>query len=122
LIQRVWRNDFVQKTGRCSRFHPASCKQRGDRQPDADPEDLLLVDDFLGINEPGVEPPNIDPDARRRRLSALINAATLARTQPALFIIDDIHWIDEVSESVLADFFTVVPRSVSLVLITYRPE
>jgi adenylate cyclase len=81
-----------------------------------------LVDDFLGINEPGVEPPNIDPDARRRRLSALINAATLARTQPALFIIDDIHWIDEVSESVLADFFAVVPRSVSLVLITYRPE
>ena len=54
--------------------------------------------------------PAIDPDARRRRLTALVNAASLARTEPALFIIEDVHWIDEVSESMLADFLTVIPR------------
>ena len=53
--------------------------------------------------------PDIDPDARRRRLTALINAATLANTEPALFIIEDAQWIDEVSESMLADFLAVDP-------------
>jgi class 3 adenylate cyclase len=90
--------------------------------PDADPQDLLLLDDLLGIADPKVPPPQIDPDARRRRLTALINAATLARTQPALYIVEDAHWIDAVSESMLAEFLTVIPRTASLVLITYRPE
>ena len=72
--------------------------------PDADPQDLLLLDDLLGIADPDVPLPQIDPDARRRRLTALINTATLARTEPALFIIEDAHWIDAVSESMLADF------------------
>ena len=66
--------------------------------------------------------PPIDPDARRRRLTALINATTLARTQPALYIIEDAHWIDAVSESMLADFLAVIPRTPSMVLITSRPE
>ena len=66
--------------------------------------------------------PQIDPDARRRRLTALVNTASLARTEPALFIIEDAHWIDAVSESMLADFLTVIPRTPSMVLITSRPE
>ncbi len=78
---------------------------------DADPQDLLLLDDLLGIADPDVPLPQIDPDARRRRLTALVNATTLARTDPALFIIEDAHWIDAVSESMLADFLTVIPRT-----------
>ncbi len=66
--------------------------------------------------------PQIDPDARRRRLTALVNATTLARTEPALFVIEDAHWIDAVSESMLADFLSVIPRTPSMVLITSRPE
>jgi class 3 adenylate cyclase len=92
------------------------------RFPDADPQDLLLLDDLLGIADPDVELPKIDPDARRRRLTALINTAQLARTQPALFVVEDAHWIDEASESMLADFVAVVPQTHSLMLITYRPE
>ena len=90
--------------------------------PDADPQDLLLLDDLLGIADPEVSLPAIDPDARRRRLTALINAASLARAEPALYVIEDAHWIDAVSESMLADFLTVIPRTSSMVLITYRPE
>src|ERR1700739_4434625 len=93
-----------------------------DRVPDADPEDLLLLHDLLSIADPEVEPPKIDPDARRRRLTPLANAASLARAEPAVFVIEDAHWIDEVSESLLADFFTVIPQTPSLVLATYRPE
>ena len=90
--------------------------------PDADPEDLLLLDDLLGIADADTPPPRIDPDARRRRLTALINTASLARTEPALFVVEDAHWIDEVSESMIADFLSVIPRTPSMVLITARPE
>jgi predicted ATPase len=93
-----------------------------ERVSDADPEDLLLFDDLLGIADPNVPLPAIDPDARRRWLTALVNAASLARETPALYIIEDVHWIDEVSESMLADFLTVIPQTPSLVLVSYRPE
>ena len=101
---------------------PAARERLRSRVPDADPEDLLLFDDLLGIADPDVALPKIDPDARRRRLTALVNAASLARQVPAVFVIEDAHWIDEVSESMLTGFFTVIPQTPSLVLVTYRPE
>ena len=100
----------------------ARARLRADLPADADPQDLLLLDDLLGIADPDMALPQIDPDARRRRLTALINTAWLARTAPALFIIEDAHWIDAASESMLADFLTVIPRTPSMVLITARPE
>src|SRR5271163_2800497 len=101
---------------------PAARDRLRSRVPDADPEDLLLFDDLLGIADPDVALPTIDPDARRRRLTALVNAASLARHTPAIYVIEDAHWIDEVSESMLAEFLTVIAQTPSLVLITYRPE
>jgi len=93
-----------------------------EQAPEADPQDLLLLDDLLGIADPNVPLPAIDPDARRRRLTALINTVSLARTEPVLFIVEDAHWVDAVSESLLADFLAVIPRTPSMVLITSRPE
>ena len=90
--------------------------------PDADPEDLLLFDDLLGIADSEVELPNIDPDARRRRLTALVKAASLARRAPVVYVVEDLHWIDEVSESMIADFVAAIPQTRSLVIFTYRPE
>jgi class 3 adenylate cyclase len=90
--------------------------------PDADPQELVLLDELLGVADPDVEPPKIDPDARRRRLTALLNATQLARSAPAVFVIEDVHWIDEVSESILARFSAVIPQTHSMVLVTYRPE
>jgi class 3 adenylate cyclase len=93
-----------------------------DQIPDADPEDALLLDDLLGIADPGAAVPTIDPDARRRRLTALVNSARLSRQRPAVYVIEDAHWIDEVSESMLTDFLEVILQTSSLVLVTYRPE
>jgi class 3 adenylate cyclase len=92
------------------------------RFPDAEPEDLVLFDDLMGVADPEVALPKIDPDARRRRLTALVNAASLARERPRVYVIEDAHWIDEVSESMLAEFVMVIPQTPSLVLATYRPE
>jgi class 3 adenylate cyclase len=90
--------------------------------PEGDPEDLALFDDLLGIADPTAPSPSIDPDARRRRLVALVNAASLARENPAVYVVEDVHWIDEISELMLAEFFTVISQTASLVLVTYRPE
>jgi adenylate cyclase len=57
------------------------------RVSDADPEDLALFDDLLGIADPKTPLPQIDPDARRRRLTALVNATSLARETPAVYVV-----------------------------------
>jgi class 3 adenylate cyclase/tetratricopeptide (TPR) repeat protein len=101
---------------------PAARDVLRDRVSGADPEDLLLLEDLLGIADPTAALPKIDPDARRRRLTALLNATSLARKMPAVYVIEDVHWIDEASESMLADLLTVIPRTRVVVLITYRPE
>ena len=106
-----------------SRVLTAKCRALvRERVPDADPEDVQLFDDLLGIADPDAPSPPIDPDARRRRLTALLNAAMLARETPAVYVVEDVHWIDEASESLLAEVLTVIPQTPSLLLVTYRPE
>ncbi len=90
--------------------------------PDAGRDDVALLEDMLGIADLSVVPPRIDADARRQRLIALVNSAALATQTPALYIIEDAHWIDESSESMLAAFLTVIPQTPLLTAITYRPE
>jgi adenylate cyclase len=90
--------------------------------PDADFADLVLLDDLLGIHDATAGLPEIAPDARRRRLIALLNTAALSRLTPRVYVIEDGHWIDQASEAMVAEFLAVIPRTHSLVLITYRPE
>ncbi|WP_155770177.1 adenylate/guanylate cyclase domain-containing protein, partial [Mycobacterium asiaticum] len=93
-----------------------------DRYADADPEDLALLQDLLGIRDSSTNLPDIAPDARRRRLTALVNAASRARRNTVAWVIEDAHWIDEASESMLGELLTVIPQTPTLVLITCRPE
>ena len=87
--------------------------------PNANFEDLLLLNDLIGIGDAGVALPAISPDARQRRLAGLLKAAAAEGPTPTLCVIEDVHWIDEASESMLAEFIAAVP---SIVLITHRPE
>lgn len=93
-----------------------------DRFAGVDDEDLLLVEDLLGIGDPAAVLPQIDPDARRRRIVAMVKAVALVRTTPVIYVVEDVHWIDGISESMLAEFLEVIPQTRSLVLVTYRPE
>ncbi|MFI5510665.1 ATP-binding protein [Mycobacterium sp. NPDC051804] len=93
-----------------------------ERLPLAEPEDLLLIDDLLGIGDPDVPVPEIGPDARRRRVTAVVKSAAVSGRQPAVYVIEDAHWIDTASEAMLADFMTIAPQTSTLMVITYRPE
>jgi adenylate cyclase len=88
----------------------------------ADSDDLLLLDDLLGISDSGVPLPVIDPGTRTRRLTSLLIQAAVSRTTPAIFVIEDAHWIDQISEEMFAEFALVVPRTHILAVVTYRPD
>lgn len=90
--------------------------------PNADPDDLVLLDDLLGIRDPQDSLPEVAPDARRRRLTALINSASLDLDEPTMYVIEDVQWIDDVSESMLGDFLTVIPHTSAVSLITCRSD
>jgi adenylate cyclase len=92
------------------------------RFSDADAGDLRLLEDFLGIADAELPDSDVAADARRRRLAALINAAALAQSEPSVYVIEDVHWIDDSSESMLAQMISVIPQTPTLVLITSRPE
>jgi adenylate cyclase len=88
----------------------------------ADEQDLVLLDDLLGIRANDGILATIDPEARRRRLSALVKAAAIARSSSAVYIVENVHWIDDVSDAMLADIVTVMPQTRSMFLLTHRPE
>ena len=88
--------------------------------PAAGAEDLLLLDDLLGIC--GGPCPDVNPDARRRRLVDLIKTVSQVRPAPAIYIVEDAQWIDGVSEKLLADFAAAVPRMRATLLVIYRPQ
>ncbi len=55
-------------------------------------------------------------------LVELIRTVSLARPAPAIYLVEDVQWIDSVSESLLADFAAMVPRMRATLLVVYRPE
>jgi adenylate cyclase len=88
--------------------------------PRAGAEDLLLLDDLLGIC--GGPCPDVNPDARRRRLVELVKATSLARQGPAVYVVEDAQWIDGVSEKLLAAFTAAIPKMRAMLLVVYRPQ
>ena len=89
---------------------------------DSDGDDVLLLEDLLGVADPADPMPNIPADASRRRLARLINTAVLERSAPALYVVEDVHWIDEASDALLAELISVLAQNRSMVLVTHRPE
>lgn len=100
----------------------ARIRMREQMPADATTDDLLLLDDLLGIAPADARLPDIDAEQRRRRLTSLITHAQLRRSRSALFVIEDVHWIDRVSESMIADFISSGSRTATTVLLTHRPE
>ena len=88
--------------------------------PSAGADELVLLDDMLGIRDSGQPLPDISPDARRRRLVDLIKSS--ARRDPAIYVIEDAQWIDSVSESMIAEFAAAIPTKPATLLVVYRPE
>jgi len=67
---------------------------------------LPLMFEFLGVPDPERPLPRPDPDALQHQLIALTAEVTRARgaREPALVLIDDLHWVDPASDAFIARF------------------
>ena len=81
---------------------------------------LLLL---LGVKE-GTKPlAALTPEATKARTFETLRQMALRGSQrrPIIFVIEDLHWIDETSEEYLASLVESVARAPILLLCTYRP-
>jgi class 3 adenylate cyclase/tetratricopeptide (TPR) repeat protein len=87
-------------------------------------DDLPLMFDFLGVPDPDRPVPQMNPEARQRALGEivcrLVNAP--ARRKTLVLVIEDLHWIDEGSATMLANLVESIAGTNTLAVVNYRPE
>jgi class 3 adenylate cyclase/tetratricopeptide (TPR) repeat protein len=85
---------------------------------------LPLWFDFLGVPDPQRPAPQMDPEARQRELFAIVKRLAHARSErePAVFVMEDLHWFDGASEGFLENLVESLPGTRTLVLVNFRPE
>ena len=68
-------------------------------------DDLPLLFDFLGVPDPERPPPQLSGEARQRALRGIVCrlVSTPARRHTIVIVVEDLHWIDDGSEAMLAD-------------------
>jgi class 3 adenylate cyclase/tetratricopeptide (TPR) repeat protein len=86
--------------------------------------ELPLVFEFMGIGDPQRPAPRSDPESRQRQTRALMARILAARSQgePAVLVIEDLHWVDGASEVFVKDLAEAVRATRTLLLVNFRPE
>ncbi len=85
---------------------------------------LPLFFEFLGVADDETAPSQLDPEARQRRLIEAVMRLVRARgrREPAVFLFEDLHWIDPGSEAFLERLVEIAEETRTLVLANFRPE
>jgi adenylate cyclase len=86
-------------------------------------KDLPTLADLLGCTEPESASQSIDPRTRRARLRDILGRITKASGREiSLFIVEDLHWLDEASQEFLEIWMTAVEGTSILMVLTFRPD
>jgi class 3 adenylate cyclase/tetratricopeptide (TPR) repeat protein len=87
-------------------------------------DDLPLVFDFLGVPDPERPAPQVSGEARQRLLRGVIRRLyrVPGRTEVVVNVIEDLHWMDEGSEQIIAEVVSAIEGTATLALLNYRPE
>lgn len=87
-------------------------------------DELPLLFDLLGAAEPNQPVLRIDPEARQRRLFATLNRLLAARSErsTAVYLIEDLQWIDPASAAFLENLIDALPGTRTLVIANFRPH
>jgi adenylate cyclase len=87
-------------------------------------QDLPLILDFLGL--PLADRTVLPSDVALRRQRLLESARRLARavalTQPSIFIVEDLHWLDPASEVFLETLADSISGTTTLMLVNFRAD
>jgi class 3 adenylate cyclase/tetratricopeptide (TPR) repeat protein len=85
-------------------------------------DDLALLNEFLGVAEPGANVSALSPKARRARLLGLLRELVSNNgTKVSVIVFEDLHWLDEASAEFLAVLADAVAKTRTLLLLNYRP-
>ena len=87
-------------------------------------DDLPLVFDFLAVPDPERPAPQVSAEARQRLLRGVIRRLyrVPGRTNVVVNVIEDLHWMDEGSETFLAEMIAAIEDTPTLALVNFRPE
>jgi adenylate cyclase len=87
-------------------------------------DDLPLVFDFLAVPDPERPAPQVSAEARERLLRGVIRRLyrVPGRTEVVVNVIEDLHWMDEGSETFLAEMVGAVEGTATLAVVNFRPE
>lgn len=101
---------------------PAARSEVRSRLAAVNQEDVVLLEDLLGIRAAEDAAPSVSTEARRRRLIALLKNVVLGRETPSVYVVEDVHWLDEASETMLGEVFEAITGIGAVVVVTYRPH
>lgn len=87
-------------------------------------DDLPLLFDFLGVPDPDRPVPQMSPEARQRSLAEVLCrlVSNPVRKKTLVLVIEDLHWVDEGSQTMLSGLIEGFGGTKTLVLVNYRPE
>ena len=87
-------------------------------------EFLPVLFEFFGVPDPERPVPRMDPDAKQRQIFAVIRRVVQGaeRDHQIVTLIEDLHWLDSVSEIFLEQWVDAVSGSSFLLLANFRPE
>jgi adenylate cyclase len=86
-------------------------------------DDLPLIHDFLGVGDAAKPAAKIDPAVRRDRLNAFFRRLVhlASRERPAVLLVEDLHFLDSGSESLLEVLAEALTGTRLLLLVNFRP-
>jgi class 3 adenylate cyclase/tetratricopeptide (TPR) repeat protein len=85
---------------------------------------LPMLFEFLGVPDPDLPAPEMAAREYQAQLFAVLRRITQTRSvaEPAVLVIEDLHWIDAGSQQFLEHLASAVPDTRTLLLVNYRPE
>jgi class 3 adenylate cyclase len=86
---------------------------------------LPVLFEFFRVPDPERPGGRMDPDAKQRQLFAAVRRVVQDRrvgSDRAFALVEDLHWLDPASETLLAQWVDAVAGSSSLLVVNFRPE
>jgi adenylate cyclase len=87
-------------------------------------DELPLLFDFLGVPDPEHPLPQLSAPARHRALRGAVCRLVRApnRRETMVALVEDLHWMDEGSASLLGELISSVEGTQTLAIVNFRPE
>ncbi len=87
-------------------------------------DELPLLFDFLGVPDPENPLPQLSAEARHRALRGAVCRLVRApnRRQTMVALVEDLHWMDEGSATLLGELISSVEGTLTLAIVNFRPE